>query len=694
MIEGKPKAYSYIRFSTPGQKKGDSLRRQLELSERYAKENDLILDNTLKMNDFGLSAFKGHHTEKGALGKFLELVQAGKIEPGSFLIVESLDRLSRETVINALEQFTTLIRNGIKIVTLQDNMLYSKETIENSYSQLLISISIMSRAFEESLTKSKRLKAAWDNKRTKLTTENKKLTSKAPAWLKLNKKNQTFELIPERADIVLRIFREYLAGKGVVTISKQFNKEGLENWGKQKNGWHRSYIQKILHSKAVLGEFQPGKMVSEKNLPAGEPIKNYFPPLISHDDFFRVKEKLIQNTTFKGKTGNLHSLFTRLVKCAYCGSNVVFLNKGSTQKGGKYLSCSKADLAMGCNSKPIKYDPFEKTILEFCIGLNISDLLDAKGNQSEISALLNHQKSISGELNSLEAEKKNLLSAISQSPDETVQVQLMENLQGRNDSIKNLQAEGLDIDRKLKALSTIKEDTATKLFGLKTFYETLNSANYQERIDLRIKIRSKLRELIDYIEIFPNGYTEKWIDSLIEMNKKQDPNFNQEVLSNIKEYFQTRNKEVKESIVIINFFSGTRRTLYPEVNNRQAEDFEIDGQTVIMKSKTCIFKWDLKTKEQHSITSTEIKLFDALFHFEGKENSEKIQKGLDKCKVCKNSFDIDRNSCPLVTLCHEFDMRILDQLQNSDHSDNIDKAILNSWFKDETIINCPNFVKI
>jgi len=32
----KKKAYSYIRFSTPEQLKGDSLRRQLESSRKYA----------------------------------------------------------------------------------------------------------------------------------------------------------------------------------------------------------------------------------------------------------------------------------------------------------------------------------------------------------------------------------------------------------------------------------------------------------------------------------------------------------------------------------------------------------------------------------------------------------------------------------------------------------------------------------
>ena len=46
------------------------------------------------MRDLGLSAYKGEHRTKGALGSFLKLVEAGKITKGSTLSVESLDRLS------------------------------------------------------------------------------------------------------------------------------------------------------------------------------------------------------------------------------------------------------------------------------------------------------------------------------------------------------------------------------------------------------------------------------------------------------------------------------------------------------------------------------------------------------------------------------------------------------------------------
>lgn len=89
-------AYSYVRFSTPQQLKGDSLRRQLEASERYVTENGLVLDETLNLRDLGISAFRGKNVERGALGAFIKAIETGKVKEGSYLIVESLDRLSRE----------------------------------------------------------------------------------------------------------------------------------------------------------------------------------------------------------------------------------------------------------------------------------------------------------------------------------------------------------------------------------------------------------------------------------------------------------------------------------------------------------------------------------------------------------------------------------------------------------------------
>ncbi len=85
------KAYSYIRFSTPAQAEGDSLRRQTEKAAAFAREHGLELDEELTFEDLGLSAYKGKNRTEGALGKFIIEVDGGRIPKGSYLLVESLD---------------------------------------------------------------------------------------------------------------------------------------------------------------------------------------------------------------------------------------------------------------------------------------------------------------------------------------------------------------------------------------------------------------------------------------------------------------------------------------------------------------------------------------------------------------------------------------------------------------------------
>ena len=115
------KAYGYVRFSTPEQAKGDSYRRQTEAANEYARRHGLLLDTELTFTDLGVSAFRGANAKTGALGAFLEAVKDGTIAPGSHLLIENLDRLTRADVLEARETiFTGIIRRGITLVTLFD----------------------------------------------------------------------------------------------------------------------------------------------------------------------------------------------------------------------------------------------------------------------------------------------------------------------------------------------------------------------------------------------------------------------------------------------------------------------------------------------------------------------------------------------------------------------------------------------
>lgn len=90
-----PRIYSYVRFSSEKQLKGDSLRRQNELIDKYAKEKGLELDAEFRLVDLGVSAYRGQNLKEGKLGRFLQAIREKKVCAGSVLLVESLDRLTR-----------------------------------------------------------------------------------------------------------------------------------------------------------------------------------------------------------------------------------------------------------------------------------------------------------------------------------------------------------------------------------------------------------------------------------------------------------------------------------------------------------------------------------------------------------------------------------------------------------------------
>jgi hypothetical protein len=63
--EPAPVAYSYIRFSSPEQAKGDSLRRQTAKTADWCEQNGIQLDASLSLRDLGVSAYRGKHRDDG-----------------------------------------------------------------------------------------------------------------------------------------------------------------------------------------------------------------------------------------------------------------------------------------------------------------------------------------------------------------------------------------------------------------------------------------------------------------------------------------------------------------------------------------------------------------------------------------------------------------------------------------------------
>ena len=404
----RARAYSYVRMSTEAQLLGDSLRRQVERSNAYAAEHELYLVEDY--HDLGVSAFRGANVVEGKLGAFLRAVKSGKVARGSTLLVESLDRLSRQQVRKSLRLFLDIIDSGINIVTLIDKHIYTENC---DAMELMMSIMVMSRANEESETKRDRVSQAWAKKRANANT--KPITAMCPGWLKLSRERTRFEVIQDRAKIVRSIFEDSTSGLGHYIIVKRLNESRVSPFGPGRKtkrgtrGWYTCSVRAILANRAVLGEFQPHHYVNGKRLADGDPIKNYFPPIIDEDLFYRAqqaREQRLIRTLRKGRGGrkgpNISNLFSGIARCAYCGSSMHFENKAS-HGAGTYLFCSNARRGLGCTvTKSWRYADFETSFLAFVSELDLVSILNSDAQQQTRLNLENEISAMRGKFASID----------------------------------------------------------------------------------------------------------------------------------------------------------------------------------------------------------------------------------------------------------------------------------------------------
>lgn len=574
----KPKCYSYIRFSSSEQSKGDSLRRQTEAAEKWAEKNGMSLDSTTRLKDLGLSAYNGTHRDKGALGGFLELIAKGMIAPGSVLLVENLDRLSREEITEALEQFLAIIRRGIKIVALADNdREYTKETINASVGDLIVSLTIMSRAHEESQIKSYRSGQSWKNKRNQIA--DKKMTARAPAWLELSEDKSTFKVFDDRAATIERIFQMKLDGIGGDSIARILNAEKVkwtEGKGHRavlKNGWRKSYIDKIIRGRAVLGEFQPHSTIDKKRQPVGDPITDYFPQIISDELFYAVQRQMASNRGKGGRNGELTNLFGALAFCGYCGRPMQRINKGQTPKGGQYLICDSAHRGRGCVRHPIRYQEFEELILTYCTGLSVNDLLpDAEQVKSEIQGIRQSLAGIKGKLAEIDSNIDNLSKSIASTHDQRVRERLeisMEELFDQIDDLKKNEKVAQDDLNKLESASEINQQ---RIDSIKDLYVHLGGDN---SLELRLMLRSKLRSLITRIVVYPAGFKRAKFQAIAGVSPKV-------IANKINEKLEAGDYDNRDRrVYTIVFETGNSRTISPNHPNIVESDYDAStGRTI------------------------------------------------------------------------------------------------------------------
>lgn len=485
-MSNRANAYSYLRFSRPEQATGDSLRRQTEAARAYCERHGLDLQD-LTFRDLGVSAAAGANAEVGALAQFIDAVNSGRVERGSYLLIEKMDRLSRDKVRAARDRFEALLDAGIVIVTLDPERVYRAESYDLTDMIVTLVDMSQSRQFVENL--SYRVGAAWANNRRRAREEGRRLTKRCPAWLE--PRDGSFEVREDRAAVVRQIFEWTLRGHGKAAIARKLNQKEVAPFGSAA-GWHPSYIQKIIHNPAVIGVYQPMKRAQKfekARTEAGDPIADYFPAIVEESVFYAVKN-MKPAPSGKGKAP-LRNVLSGIAFCAKCGGKLHWVNKGPGSKGGTYLACDNARRKRTCDAKSVRYDAVLDQILAAVKGFREikQDDSAAKEREREIDA-------IGGKIEETEKLIEGLVTKVERTESATLERRLGE----REAELKTLKAKRQELREKSIARVERRTDASIVLDAFDGTSLSLPTRKTSAE-ELTVHVAAELRRMIERVEV-------------------------------------------------------------------------------------------------------------------------------------------------------------------------------------------------
>jgi len=450
--------YSYIRFSRTLQKKGRSRLRQQEAFEKWCAKHGVTPSGDTFIDE-GKSGYTGDHVgPKGQLRRFLDLVEAGKIPQGSFLVVESLDRLGRESVERALERFLGILNAGVNIVTLMDNekVYYAGKT---RGADLIMSIIVMERANEESETKSKRSKDNWQTAfELARGPEKRPVGRQIPFWLEVvelneldarGKKKKVFRERPEHVATIRRIFDDSIAGHGIQVTSKRLNADKAK--AHRAESWGATSVRDVLENRSVLGEWQPKD--------GGGVIEGYFPQIVTPATW-----ELAHAAMAKRRKGDYtrqasdFQIWTQIGYCAVCGSHMNRISKGVAHGRYRYMACSAKRRGLCKESATVRADKSEEVFKELLIKVGALGLI-----QTDAAAIIDAMALVDASLHKEQAIRASHMKKLAEQEGMDF---LYELVATADRNIKRLKAEREELEAKHAEQTASQSDKAWLLANL------------------------------------------------------------------------------------------------------------------------------------------------------------------------------------------------------------------------------------
>jgi len=298
---------AYARVSSDKGAAEHSLEAQIDYYKDYITEKpDWIYAGMYADN--GISGTKDNRPD---FQRMMADARAGKFD---LIVTKSVTRFARNIV--------TLLDATRKLKALGINVLFEKEDMyaDSADGELLLSLLAM-YAEEEA-------RSASENKRWQIQ---KYFEAGRPTYFRIygyKWVDEHLEVIPKEAEIVRRIFREYLSGMGKEVIARNLNKDGIPSLTSK---WRPSTIHEMLRNEKYTGsmllqkkitpDFRTKKQKKNRGEARQYLVENCHEPIIVKEIFDAVQREIIarQAQNDGANERRVDSPFYGLVRCAQCG---------------------------------------------------------------------------------------------------------------------------------------------------------------------------------------------------------------------------------------------------------------------------------------------------------------------------------------------------------------------------------------
>ena len=474
----KLKVAAYCRVSTDSEEQASSYEVQVAHYTQFIQKNPEWELAGIYADD----GITGTNTKKREeFNRMIQDCMDGNID---MIITKSISRFARNTL-DCLKYIRELKEKNIPV-------FFEKENINTMDSKGEVLLTIMaSLAQQESQSLSQNIKLGLQYR-----FQNGEVRVNHSRFLGYTKDEEGNLIIePAEAEVVKRIYREYLEGASLLQIGRGLEADGILT-GAGKTKWRPETLKKILQNEKYIGDallqktytvdFLNKKRVQNKGIVPQYYVENSHEPIIPRDLYMQVQEEMIRRANLHSGANRKKRVYSSkyalssIVYCSKCGEiyrRIAWNNRG--KHSTVWRCCTRVEHGpKGCDAPTI-----QESVLQNGVAKAINEVF---GNSSAFLPIL----------------KENMQAVIGSD----MESQLAE-IDGR---LKELQQE------LLKQANAKKDYTelADKIYALREQRQKVLAAEAEQ--DGRRQRMEEMKKLLEEQADIPLEYDEQLVRNLVE----------------------------------------------------------------------------------------------------------------------------------------------------------------------------------